>query len=768
MKRPMALAALALMAGILLIYLKLPVVILAGILVFFTGLALLWGKQRPSVVLVLAVLYLAGAFVMTTDTEKMHALDAWQDAEVVLEGRVATVPEVSDGRTSFILELERIEDTPMAARVRITTAAEAPLYGAHLSAEGTLRTFEGKRNPGGFNAFLYYQGIDVAATLWTETYTQTPADVNFLYLPGQLNQYFSDQCDRVFASEQASLIKGLVLGNRSMDSAEEALFQDAGIAHILSVSGLHTAYICGAVLALLKLVKAKRAHQLGVLVVVLVFYMALTGFVPSVVRAGIMLLALTAGRCFALEYDALSGLSLAAVVMLLLEPAQLFAASFQLSFGAMLGILFFHAPLRHQVKRLGLRRGQWLVDNVLLTFCATVGTLPMTLYHFQTFNPVGLAANIMLVPLSGLLLLVSMFTLPLLALLPAAAGLCALPAAFLADATLALTRFFAGFDFLIGHRGALTIAETLLCLTALFLLAGYFDLKNKRVQQGLKAAGVSLLMCIGFTALKPKPFTITFLDVGQGDSALIETPSGGAYLIDGGGYEMFEEADPVKRQPISEAVLLPALYSKNITALSGVFISHNHADHAQGIEEILAEMPVAHLYVSTQYNNAYYLEQTQVPVSQLGAGDVLTTEDGLTVEVLWPGSEIAKAADDAQNEASMVLKITYGNHRFLFMGDAGFETETALADEQLESDVLKTGHHGSRYATSEGFLGAVSPAAAVISVGENNLYGHPTEEVLNRLDSAGAVVYRTDRHGAVVFTSNGKNLQVQTYLKGAT
>ncbi|MEG0378798.1 MAG: MBL fold metallo-hydrolase, partial [Eubacterium sp.] len=202
-----------------------------------------------------------------------------------------------------------------------------------------------------------------------------------------------------------------------------------------------------------------------------------------------------------------------------------------------------------------------------------------------------------------------------------------------------------------------------------------------------------------------------------------------------------------------------------ITSLNGVFISHNHMDHAQGIEELLTQIPVNHIYTSTKYNNEAILKQNKTPVTQLSEGSVLESEDGLEIVIYWPDKKTKALERDEQNEASMILRLSYGERSFLFTGDIGFETEEEILKKIPKCDVLKIGHHGSKYATSDEFLKKVHPALAVISVGRYNSFGHPTDEVLNRIEAIGAQCRRTDKNGAVEVTTDGTNLKVKQYIQ---
>ncbi|MGL6294006.1 ComEC/Rec2 family competence protein, partial [Eubacterium aggregans] len=370
-----------------------------------------------------------------------------------------------------------------------------------------------------------------------------------------------------------------------------------------------------------------------------------------------------------------------------------------------------------------------------------------------------LVSNLLLVPLAGLL-----FTIGLLMLvLPGLTPVFALVPGVLAHWILKLTAFFAGTRDLRFNGGPMGILDIILLVVAAFTVAGYFNFRHRRERLVVCTVLPALFLSTIAFSLLPGPLRITFLDVGQGDSALVQTPEGGAYLIDEGGYSVYGDQADTGRQAISEKVLLPALYAYGITELDGVFITHHHEDHAQGIEELLGVLPVEHVYVSTKYNDASLLGQDKTPVSQLSRGAILTTRDGVGIQVLWPDGTIEALEEEEQNDASLVLRLTYGARSILLMGDAGLGVEAQLG--AVDSDIIKIGHHGSTTASGTGFLEEVSPAAAVVSVGRYNTFGHPTEAVLSNIETVGAKCYRTDERGAVVVETNGQNLEIKTMLE---
>lgn len=761
MKRPFAALVLVQIGGIIMAYYNVPLWMLA----VFAGMLLLlpfvYDDISKLFSVMLIMFFCMGVICTEINQREQNVIAQYVDTTVTIQGKVKSVPDTDDTRTALEIKLSQINDSPVKGKMRMTLETPETIIpvGSTVEATGKLRDFDEKRNPGGFNAALYYQGRHLMGTMWTEEYTIQEEGLSLTNISGRMNQYLSALYDRAFDTNTAALIKGMVLGDDSMGEAAAEWFRKVGVAHILAVSGLHTGYIGMMMLYVLRKLKVPRRYHLLFLGTGLLFYAALTGFSVSVIRASVMMLLLLFSQYTHSGYDALSAVSAAAFCVLLFSPTQLFSAGFQLSFGAVISIVLFYRPFRFYLKK-KTKIQNMVSDSLLLTVSATIGTLPVMLYHFHSFNAISLIANLLIVPLFGVLLISGILVLPFLVLVGPEAGL---PVTFLAEGILGLTRFFSQFDLFAFNRGALNVFEIAVLFFAALLLAGYFSLKQ-RWTKTVVIIGLSCSMCVlTVNLLFPRNLKITFLDVGQGDSALIETPSGGAYLIDGGGYEDNGFMDLSERKPISEAVLLPALYDKNIQKLHGVFITHNHEDHAQGIEELAEKIPIDRFYVSTKYNDPDLLEQYQM--TQIGAGDVLKTGDGIVIEVLWPEKAIEMEEEDEQNEQSLIMRIRYGETAFLFTGDAGDECEQKLLDASLESNVLKVGHHGSKYATSKAFLEKIKPDAGVISVGKDNGFGHPSDEVIDRLASVNAQVFRTDIQGAIEMISDGKTIEIRTFLE---
>jgi competence protein ComEC len=260
--------------------------------------------------------------------------------------------------------------------------------------------------------------------------------------------------------------------------------------------------------------------------------------------------------------------------------------------------------------------------------------------------------------------------------------------------------------------------------------------------------------------------TVTFIDVGQGDSILIESPSGRKALIDGGGRQEINSSKAIsKEDPTGRSIIVPFLRKKGINELDLLILTHPHDDHVGGLPYVLEKIKVDQVLDSGQPHTSrgYYrflraIQKKKIPYKIARAGQVIDLGDGVNGYVLHPSEPLISGTESDLNNNSIVIKLDYGRTSFLFMGDTGFEGENRIlsSGRSLKSDVLKVGHHGSRTSTSIKLLEMTRPEYAVISVGARNKFGHPSPDTLRRLNNYGVKVLRTDLNGAVIFKSDGQ------------
>lgn len=742
--------------------------------------------RKTQIIFVLG-LYLLGCGLGISTFPETDPLEGFYDTEVNISGVVSDSPIIEDYGVVFSLVASDIGNDkttfkkPVGLKVTLPgekgEAQTKIIPGDVLNIKGELSKPPGQRNPGGYDYGLYLKSKGIAGLVYIESgkIEKTGRDPSPFEPVIGLRNYLETISDTYLSKDVSDLLKGVVFGGKDINPDIKVSFQNAGVAHVLSVSGLHVGYVFLLISFCLTILKVKKKHWLFYLIPALLFYIVMTGFESPVIRASIMLGSITMGQGIHREKDTLNNLCLAGILILCLWPSQLFQPGFQLSMGAVLGIVLFYEPLlfqykKHFSKKMSKQEKKTgpIIEGLALTFCATLGTLPMMFYHFKGFTLLSFFSNVIIVPLIGGFLLSGIFFFLIAGILPFMGAILDIPMNFIGASILVVLSGINAigdtFSFLWVNRGGLSIVEMLLFIYLAFLITGYYHLRNPLVKNTVLILGGILGILLMVLPLYPKNLVVTFLDVGQGDSILIETPCGLNYLIDGGGYILEKDTK------ISESILLPVLYTKNIKKLNGVFLSHNHIDHSQGVEELLqARFPVENLFMSINTNNENLLNQSGVPVSLLKKGSVIEGTDGVKLEILSPSGEIKPLGDDDQNNASLVIRLSYGKTIVLLCGDIEKEIEEKLVGELSQENpkrdiqIMKIPHHGSKTSSTQGFLTLVDPELAVISVGAFNTFGHPAEEVLNRLNDQGIEMLRTDTNGAVEMTSNGEWIRYKTY-----
>jgi competence protein ComEC len=312
----------------------------------------------------------------------------------------------------------------------------------------------------------------------------------------------------------------------------------------------------------------------------------------------------------------------------------------------------------------------------------------------------------------------------------------------------------------------------------LLMLAGWVFLRHwpregnlagLRVRIGWSASAIFAVGLLAYLAWgPPSPLRVTFLDVGQGDCTLIQTPEGHNVLIDAGGRY---ESGAAVASDTGQRVVLPALRRAGVRRLDVVILTHPHEDHAGGLPAVFAALPVGlwldsgQIHAAPGYHGAHLLaRQRQIPFRLGRTGDALELEPGVRIDVVAPSRPLLYGTRDDLNNNSIVCRLQYGETAYLFAGDSEFEEEGRMLHERaaLKADVLKVGHHGSATSSGSGFLSAVSPRWAIVSCGRHNRYGHPAPGTISRLQTAGARVFRTDLDGGIVAESDGHSITFST------
>jgi competence protein ComEC len=573
----------------------------------------------------------------------------------------------------------------------------------------------------------------------------------------------------VLREPEATVVAGALWGERGTLPRElHDDFQATGTVHVLVTAGLHLGVVAWLVTTLLRTCRIPRVAASLSAIPCVVAYAWLSGaHLPSQRAAVMVCTALLARSCGArlLSWNALA---LAAIAVAVLWPASVTTVSFALSFSCVGAILLFAKPLQAALERFELP--ERVREALALTIATQIGVWPLSAATFGLIAPYAVLANAVVVPATGVAMLAGIAALAF-ANVPVVGRAAATFATWDVDAIL---RVVAGVAALPGAHlrvapppaNAIVAYDAIAIVAALALGRGA-GCALPLCRNAVAAVGLMALASIGVVLttlrLPDGKLTITMLDVGQGDGIVVRTPRGHVILIDSGG--RLERGAGVGGQSpaelVGERVVLGYLQRQGIRHIDLLVNTHPHGDHVGGLAPIVRALRVDAIADSGQtYGGRAFNDGLReaalnhVPIHVARCGDRWATDDGVTLLVLSPcGALFADGRNDV-NENSVVVMLGYRDFRMLFMGDAGFAAERRLLESgaDLHADVLKVGHHGSAYSSAPGFVAAVHPGYAVISVGRRNLFGHPAAATLTTLRSAGAITYRTDRCGAVTLS----------------
>lgn len=771
---------------------------LAGgvVLVLLAGLGFLFvktsrrymhlGTLALSALLLLLALALGGLHQRLSDMLPQNHVDFLPAVmpEVTLVGETRARMATASGRSQIILEVQRLYAFDEAhevmgkivATLDTTTATPAPGYIVLL--RGRLLQPPGRCNPGEFDYDAYLQRMGVYRMLDVEALqVLSPAPG---LIPGlrrrvfHLQQHIGRLIDRYVArASSRAVMRALILGDKSsLSDGTQHAFQQTGLSHVLAVSGLHVMLVGMLVYQLLGPVLLRLGlswHTITwsrsvITLIVLGVYLLITGAKAPVCRAVLVAVLFIGGTFLQRPGAPVNALGGAALLLLLYRPGSLFEVGFQLSFLAVLSILvllpLFSRMLPDQRDLSTLKKG--LLQSVLVSVAATLGTMPVLLFHFGYLSFAGILLNIPALPLiaialsAGLLMVAASYLTPILA--PAFGSASDLLVNLLLSIVENGSRVF---TFLAAAPGRISMQTVgLLVLVSLVPPA----LAAARYRWRLLIAGALCITAglwynVGTRFYAPQ-LSVVFFDVGHGDAALVRFPNGKHLLVDTGNQTVF--VDQARR------VILPYLARNGIKQLDAVLITHPHRDHAGGLPALLTRLPVARIVtttvdsslIATAYRPRQLPGNSQLPITTSAAGDTLLLDPAVRVRVLSPSPALARANNP--NERSLVLQLQFGQSRLLLLGDIEREAEQFLGRYPalfLLCDLVKVAHHGSRTSSSASLLDRVvnadSAPLAVISTGQSSRYGLPDVEVLARWQARRADVHVTASAGALEIKSNG-------------
>jgi len=724
---------------------------------------------------------------------------------VKLVGIVNGEPDVRDTYTNLRVKVSKIEVGGQEREVTGTVLVRAPRYpeyeyGDELEIEGLLET-PPELEDFPYREYLARQGIHSILRRSQITLINRGQGS----VPRQALLAFKRRAQRVIAlilhEPQAALLTGILLGIRAgIPTDLMKAFSATGTTHIIAISGFNISIIAGLFSGLSTRLFGKRRATPWALASIIV-YTVLVGASAAVVRAAIMGCLYVIATHYGRQTDALTSLMAAAMLMTLINPQTLWDLGFQLSFAATLGLILYTPPLQSQFERLlsrALSPGTakqavgMLNEALIVTLAAQITTMPIIVYHFRQLSLVTLLSNFLVLPAQpGVMVWGGLATIAGLIRLPLGQALGWIAWLFLTY-TIRMVEITACFP-----HASLNLGHVSPGLVWLYysLLAG-ITLMSRQEPPGLKSLWrhlrarlsfrrklrprsspkfarpstkvliatltvAAILIWIAVASLPDGKLHVVFFDVGEGDAIFIETPGGQQFLIDGG---------PSPTTLIGALGRTMPFWDRSIDL---IILTHADEDHIAGLIPILERYHVGHVLDSGyEHDNPMYerwlelIEERDIPNYLARAGMRIATGDGVELVVLHPGPKLMRYTESDSNNNSVVTRLVMGQVSFLLPGDIEEAAERVLvaSGQELTSTVLKVPHHGSNTSSSVAFLKAVDPRLAIISVGADNRFGHPSPRVLERLEKLVGKerILRTDEDGTIEVVTDGEGIWLKT------
>lgn len=603
-----------------------------------------------------------------------------------------------------------------------------------------IRAPSGQRNYGGFDyAFtLKTKGIDGNIKINKVFEVQHSKSFYYAYcdkiveLRIEINNFFNKNLKK----DLASIIIGILIGDKSgMDGRVIEDFQNANLSHLIAVSGAHFIYVVGFLEYICKFLKNKRKSQVFLIIGIL-FFMRLTQYTPSVVRAGIMTIMAILSSVFKRKSDIYTNLAISSLVLIIKNPYSIFDIGAILSFSGVLGIAYFQDKFKLIYQNYE-GRFLWFFDSISITIAANIVIIPIMVYYYNTISFTFIIANLVVAPLLGVLIILGFIAF-----------------IFKFKFLIVLLSFILKlFFFLVKFMGKLPFSTVLVCYGSFIFVIAYYFIVYFLIKRKMLLALLTIVVMIiaNFNFLPKNKLYINFVDVGQGDCMLIRY-NGMNFLIDSGGGISAEDYD------VGKNTLLPYLIDRKVYKIDYIIVSHFDADHCRAFLHVMKYIKVKNAIIAKQFKNSRmyseFLEianKKKINIIYAKENDHFKFKD-FRIDIYNPNDEAIM--ENVMNNNAILNMLRFGRINILCTGDLEKIAEDAIITRYsnsnvLKADILKVGHHGSITSTSDDFLKLIMPRMALIGCGKNNKFGHPNQFILNKLSAIGCKIYRTDLNGEI-------------------
>ena len=795
MKRPILIAALGYIIGIVWgLYFKV-VLIFCSII----AICMLIVEKNKNIlriiklvinkkVTILLLIFIIAGFIhikfLKYDYEKIYI--SLENVNIV--GTIVSSKKEKQYINEYKIETEKINNIKLKKKFILLTKNKEIEYGNKIRLEGTYIKPSKSRNYRGFDYSNYLKTENIYGTIEQNGKIELIKEKNIKYffiILYKVKNKIIKNINNKFPEETRGVVLGILLGDKS--SIEEDVrqnFADSSLSHILAVSGTHISYVVICISVLFKKLKLNKNIRKVLTSLVLFMYLYLVDFSVSATRAVIMSTIVIMQMLFYRKQDTITTIAFSSIIILINNPYSILNIGFLLSYGGTIGIILFVNRISIESKEDFFQRFKsYLKDICIVTISAQTIIMPIIIYYFNTISFTFIISNIIasliigpIIMIGLVIIAISFFKIPIISLIIRFYNILIVILVRTADiiSKIPMSKIYLKTP---------TTLEIIFYYSVVFLIAlliyikksnrkfikktiqiDIYNLKNFFINNRNKVLiFISIVSLISITSIKiPKELKINFIDVGQGDSCLITTPQNKKVIVDSGGSESYD---------VGKNVLLPYLLDKRITKIDYIMISHFDTDHCKGFEYVLENIKVKNVIISKQSETSENFKQIMKIIRKKRINLIIVQKETkikidnfTTVDILSPQSE--NIADN-MNDNSIVAKFEAYNFSILFTGDASEKIEKELIKEKinLKSDILKVSHHGSKTGTSEEFLKSVKPKIALIGVGENNKFGHPTKDVIKRLTENKIKIYRTDTDGEIrIKIKKSKNIKIKKHI----
>lgn len=699
--------------------------------------------------------------------------------QATITARVTSIPTTNNEDKTKFYALVKKAQYSYSTRVNVNSKTLVTLFGNQsdfkkleigdiIELTGKLSLPKQAKNPSQFDYMNYLKNFDTFTVFYADKNSQkliskanTPYWKFLQNINRTRNKIIEEHAQNI-KSPNIELLGGIVFGDDAVNPPDyvKKSFINSGLLHILAASGMNVTLIFGIWFFISQ--KFRFHYKLSIItgILLILFYSAMTGFGPSILRAALILIFILLGKLIDRDADTLALLFFVATLLLVYDPAMINQISFQLSFIVTFGLLLTCPLIFDKIENKFLN---FLESVCLVPLIAQIYVAPIQMFYFNTFSTYSLLANIAIIPFLTVVSFLG-FISSILALVPAISMyICKFLDILLnplLSAMLYISNFFANLPnslLITAHPSLFLIISFYLAIISLTLLVKYgFKPKTLVILTTIASLCFALLLL----PIRNNDCEVTVFDMGNADSALIKTPKNNSIMIDTGKKPYFNGNSSANQ------VLLKYIRDNGIKKLDALVLTHFDSDHSGGSLDILKNIPIKTVYINTYKSDSEtfedimkYLKENKINYKIPKPNEIIEKEEGFTLTNISPQG--LKPTDE--NEKSLVTLLKYKNHKILFTGDAGITALNRIEQASIQNiDVIKVGHHGSKNSFNKKLLNKMTPKVAIISTGQNS-YGHPDKNITTLLKTNKIKTFRTDYNNAIKISINNKKLKVSSF-----